>query len=92
MLGDSYRLLRQYDKAIETLKKSISIRPNPGAALRLAATYSESGSDMLAGMVAGQIQKNAPQFSLDVVQQRLFYKDPAEVERLLAALRKAGLK
>ena len=47
---------------------------------------------MLAGMVAGQIQKNAPQFSLDVVQQRLFYKDPAEVERLLAALRKAGLK
>jgi hypothetical protein len=85
-------LLRHYDKAIETCKKSLSIRPNPGAALRLAATYSESGSDMMAKAVAGQIQKNAPQLSLAVVQQRLFYKEPAEVERLLAALRKAGLQ
>ncbi len=46
----------------------------------------------MAKMMAGQIQKNAPQLSLDVVRQRLFYQDPAEVERLLAALRKAGLK
>jgi adenylate cyclase len=91
-LGDSYRLLGQYDKAIETLKKSISTYPTPGAALWLAATYSESGQEALAQATAEQFQKAAPQFSLDILRPRILYQDPAQTERILAALRKAGLK
>jgi len=34
----------------------------------------------------------SPNFSLEVYRQRLPYKDPAVLERQIAALRKAGLK
>jgi adenylate cyclase len=91
-LGDSYRLLGQYDKAIEAFKKSINTYPTPGAALWLTATYSESGQDALAQATAEQFQKAIPQFSLDILQPRILYQDPAKTERLFAALRKAGLK
>jgi hypothetical protein len=41
---------------------------------------------------AAEVLRINPQFSLEALQQRLPYKDPAELERHLAALRKAGLK
>lgn len=90
-LGESYRLLGQYEKAIETFKKSIDTYPTPGAALWLAATYSEAGQEALAQATAAQFQKAAPQFSLSLLQPRILYQDPAKTERFLAALRKAGL-
>jgi adenylate cyclase len=94
-LGNAYRLAGQYDKAIETIEKARDMHPGGrGGALYLIATYSEAGHDTQARMVAEEFLKSAPQFSLAAVQKRLFflYKDPAEFERFLAALRKAGLK
>jgi len=41
---------------------------------------------------AAEVLRLSPQYSLEVMQQRWPYQDPAQVERLLAALRKAGLK
>jgi adenylate cyclase len=94
-LGNAYRLTRQYDKAIETLKKARNIHPGGrGGALYLIATYSEAGHDTQARMAAEEFLEKTPQFYLAAIQKRLFflYKDPAEFERFLAALRKAGLK
>jgi adenylate cyclase len=91
-LGDSYRLIGQYDKAIETFKKSISTFPTLGAALWLTATYVESGQEPLAQEMAERIQKAVPRFSLDLLQPQILYQDPAKTDRILAALRKAGLK
>jgi len=91
-LGDSYRLLGQYDKAIDTLKQSLNLHPTGGAALWLTATYSEAGQDFLAQALATEILKAAPLFSLDILQSRILYQDPAKTEHFLAALRKAGLK
>jgi adenylate cyclase len=41
---------------------------------------------------AAEVLRLNPQFSLEAFGDRLPYKDPAETERVLAALRKAGLK
>lgn len=94
-LGNAYRLTGQYDKAIETLKKAIRTDPGArGAPLYLIATYSEAGHDDMAKALAEQVLQQAPQFSLAAIQQRasFLHKDPAEFERFLAVLRKAGLK
>jgi adenylate cyclase len=93
-LGNAYRLTGQYDKAIETLKKAMSMHPSGGGALSLIATYSEAGQDAEAKALAEQVLQKNPQFSLATFQKRFFflYKDPANMERFLAALRKAGLK
>jgi len=63
-LGSAYRLTGQYDKAIETLKKAMSMHPSGGGALSLIATYSEAGQDAEANALAEQVLQKNPQFSL----------------------------
>jgi len=63
-----------------------------GAHLNLAVVYTELGRDAEARAEVAEVLQVAPKFSLEGLQQRLLYKDPAENERVLAALRKAGLK
>jgi len=41
---------------------------------------------------AAEVLRISPDFSLEFVRQRFPYKDPAASERLVADLRKAGLK
>lgn len=62
--------------------------------LNLAILYGESGREEKARAEAAEFLRLIanPNFSLEVWGQRLPYKDPAMVERHLAALRKAGLK
>ena len=58
----------------------------------LAAVYSELGQAVEAQAEAAEVLRLNPQFSLEVHKQRMPIKDPAVLERHLAALRKAGLK
>ena len=58
----------------------------------LAAAYIELGREAEARAEAAEAQRLNPQFSLEVWKQRAPYKNPAVLERTLAALRKAGLK
>ena len=60
--------------------------------LPLAAVYSELGQEAEARAEAAEVLRLNPQFSLEVHKQRTPIKDPAVLERHLAALRKAGLK
>lgn len=92
-LGQAYYLTRRYDEAIATYQKILAVIPrNPYAHRGLAAVYSELGREAKARAEAAEALRMNPQFSLEDFQQRLPYKDPAELERHLAALRKAGLK
>jgi len=92
-LGQAYRLTGRYDEAITTLKKALGLFPkNLGAHLNLAVIYDALGRDAEAQAEVAEMLQINPKFSLDGLQQRLLFKDPAENERVLVALRKAGLK
>ena len=58
----------------------------------LAILYSELGRKEEAKAEAAEVLKLVPDFSVEIYGERAAYKDPAQVERDMAALRKAGLK
>jgi TolB-like protein/cytochrome c-type biogenesis protein CcmH/NrfG len=92
-VGVAYYLAGQTEEAIAPLKQYLTRYPNIlGAHLTLAAVYSELGKEAEARAEAAEVLRLNPQFSLEVHKQRVPLKDPAMLERHLAALRRAGLK
>jgi adenylate cyclase len=92
-LGHSYRFLGRYDKAIAVYQKAIQLSPkNLIAHLGLTCAYSLSGSDEKARAHAAEVLRISPDFSLDRFAEKLPFKNQAEKERYINALRKAGLK
>ena len=93
VLGHSYYLMGRYEEAIAAYKKALTRNSNYSPAHQfLAAIYSELGREKEARAEAVEVLKISPNFSLEVLRQRLPYKDPADLERFLDGLRKAGLK
>jgi adenylate cyclase len=92
-VGIAYAVAGRYAEARAPLQRYLSRYPNflPGH-LTLAAVYSELGQAAEARAEAAEVLRINPQFSLAVHRQRMPIKDPAVLERHLAALRKAGLK
>jgi adenylate cyclase len=92
-LGWAYLLTRRYDEAIATQKKALSRNPNMlDSHLILTISYSELGREEEARAEAAEVLRLSPTYSLEVVRQTLPYKNLADMERTLTALRKAGLK
>jgi TolB-like protein/DNA-binding winged helix-turn-helix (wHTH) protein/Tfp pilus assembly protein PilF len=92
-VGTAYAVAGAYDEAREPLQRYLSRYPNIlPAHLMLAAVYNELGQDAEAQKEAAEVLRLNPKFSLEVHRQRMPIKDPAVLERHLAALRKAGLK
>ena len=83
---------RQYEASIEAWKQVVD-RFGP-ILLREAfftASYSELGRDDEARSMAQQLLKRHPKFSVSSWNYARTYKNPEDTERLLNALRKAGL-
>jgi TolB-like protein/predicted Zn-dependent protease len=92
-VGAAYYLAGRTEEAIAPLKQYLTHYPNIlGAHLTLAAVYSELGREAETRAEAAEVLRINPQFSLAVHKQRVPIKDPAMLERHIAALRKAGLK
>jgi len=92
-VGTAYSLAGKPEEAIAPLKQYLSRYPNVlGAHLTLAAVYRELGKEAEARAEAAEVLRLNPQFSLEVHKERAPIKDPATLERHIAALRKAGLK
>jgi adenylate cyclase len=92
-LGQTYYRAGRTGEAIAALKKSLNGSPaDLFAHLFLAAVYTELGRDAEAQTEAAEVLRINPHWSLEVWRQRVPYKDPAMLERVFAALRKAGLK
>jgi adenylate cyclase len=92
-VGAAYATAGRPEEAIAPLQRYISRYPNIlGAHLTLAAVYSELGQAAEARAEAAEVLRLNPRFSLEVHKERVPIKDPAVLERHIAALRKAGLK
>jgi TolB-like protein/tetratricopeptide (TPR) repeat protein len=92
-IGIAYALAGRYEDALAPLKQFLTRYPELlRAHLTLAAVCSELGREAEARAEAAEVLRLNPRFSLEVHKQRVPIKDPAVLERHLAALRKAGLK
>jgi tetratricopeptide (TPR) repeat protein len=92
-VGTAYAVAGRYAEARAPLQRYLSRYPNTlHIHLMLAVVYSELGQAAEARAEAAEVLRLNPQFSLEVHKQRAPIKDPAVLERHIAALRKAGLK
>ena len=93
ILGRAYFMMGQYEESIATWKKALKVSPNYLTAHRfLAACYSSLGRDAEARDAANEVLRINPKFTTGSLAKRLIYKNKADIEREVAALRKAGLK
>ena len=89
--GYAYYVLGKYDNAEAALKAALARIPNwPGAHRALAAIYAETGRLAEAQAEVAEILRVSPARTLAVLRERLPLRDPAILERYLAALAKAG--
>jgi TolB-like protein/class 3 adenylate cyclase len=91
-LGVSYQESKQLRKAIEIYKDIIKREPDfRGAHIRMAGAYSFLGEEDKAKKAASEVLKIDPNFNLKGFVSKLPYKNKADNERYVDALRKAGL-
>jgi len=91
-LGRAYRMIGQYNEAISEFKKALQGSPkSPGAWIGLASTYSLLGQEQKAREAAAEVLKINPKFSSERFIMALPFKNQSENERIINALRMAGL-
>jgi hypothetical protein len=74
-------------------KRVLTYNPNWSFAHEgLAIIYSELGREEEAKAAGAEILRIMPQFTVEGWKRNAAWKDPAIIERFVAALRKAGLK
>jgi adenylate cyclase len=93
VLGRAQFMIGHYDESIETWKKALQRNPDylPAHAF-LAACYSSLGRDAEASAEAKEVLRIDPKFSVESHAKILPYKNKADIEKEVAAFRKAGLK
>jgi adenylate cyclase len=93
LLGLAYLVAGRYEEALAPLKKVLTLNPNFYLSrINLAICYAELGRLEEARAEAAEVLRLNPNFSLERARQNLAFKDPADIERILDGLRKAGLK
>jgi adenylate cyclase len=93
ILGRAYFMIGQYGKSIVTWKKALQRNPDYlPAHTFLAACYSSLGRGAEATASGKEVLRINPKFSVESYAKTLPYNDKADIEREVAALRKAGLK
>jgi len=81
------------EEAVSALKRAIQLAPdNIRAHYSLAATYIMMGREKEARAEAAEVLRINPKFSLEYLAKILAYKDQSQTDKVINALRKAGLK
>ncbi len=92
-LGWAYDGTGQIEAALAAYKRAVNLNPDFLAThLHLADLYSELGREAEARAEAAEILRISPHFSVEEFRQNDAHADRARLERLVANLRKAGLK
>ncbi len=91
--GNALRDAGRFEEAVSAYKKAFQLAPdNLPTHLGLAATYTMMGSEKEARAEAEEVLRINPKFSLDYFAKTLQYKDRSQKDKIVNALRKAGLK
>ena len=91
-MASCYRMMGQYQEALVIGKKLVTLYPDHLLGhLGLAVTYSMMGRMEEARAESAEVLRIDPKFSLES-ENRLLYKNKADSDRLINALRRAGLK
>jgi adenylate cyclase len=93
-LGHAYFLTGRFEMAISALRTLLERNPNWPILVRgyLVASYDELGLEKEARAAAAEVLRINPKFSLEDFSKTLRYKNQADTEHLINAVRKAGLK
>jgi adenylate cyclase len=92
-LGMAYYHSGKYEEAISAFKKTLQLSPNhQWANLGLAATYSLMGREKEAREAASEALRINPQVTIGRLAKISPYKNQEDIDRMVTALRNAGLK
>jgi adenylate cyclase len=92
-LGHALRNAGRFEEAVPAYKKGIQRAPdNIIGHIGLGATYSLMGREKEARAEAQEILRINPMFTVDHLYKTSAWKDVSEVDKVVNALRKAGLK
>ena len=92
-LTNAYCLTGEYEEAIAAGKKATSLGPNNLVAHAfLAVAYSLHGREEEARVEAAEVLRINPKFSVEYWAKTIPFKNEADKELTISALRKAGLK
>lgn len=93
LLGLAYRMAGRCEEALAPLEEAVILSPNFAPAhYNLAACYADLDRLAEAQKEMAEILRLNPTASLEKQREFMPFKDPADMERNLAVLRKAGLK
>jgi adenylate cyclase len=91
--GEVLRDTGRFEEAVSAYKKAIQLAPdNITAHIHLTTTYIWMGREKEARAEAAEVLRINPKFSVDSHANMLSFKDQSVNDRVVAALRKAGLK
>ncbi len=91
--GLAYYHAGMYQDAVSALEKALSLQPSSiTILLRLAACYSSLGREKEARVEVAKVLKLNPRLSLAYLPRIWPYKNRADIDQMMNALRKAGLK
>jgi adenylate cyclase len=92
--GHALRMTGRFEEAVSAYKKGIQIAPDRfDNHFYLAATYSMMGLEKEARAETAEGLRRNPKFSVDTFAKMLYlYKEQSEIDKILNAIRKAGLK
>jgi tetratricopeptide (TPR) repeat protein len=92
-LGEAYRLTKQYKEAVTEFKRAIQANPHYlECHVSMACTYSLMGRKDDAEAAASEVLKIDPGFSVQDYAKALPYKERNDLNCVVEALRRAGLK
>jgi len=93
-LGAAFRVAGRFEDAVSAYKEAIHRAPGLiPAHIGLGTTYSLMGREKEARAEAEEVLRINPKFSLDhFAKTGLFYRDQSEKDKIVNAMRKAGLK
>jgi Flp pilus assembly protein TadD len=92
MACGTYIFVGRYEEAIAAGKKAVTVTPNDYIAhMLLSAAYSLAGRQEEARIAAEEVLRLNPKFSVVLAGKMSPFKNQADREHLIGALRKAGL-